>query len=234
MRRLLLAACAAALALPAGATPPPNPVPAPGLDGPGYDARLGPNGSANRTRALLRRIAAVDPKLKSIIAVNSDALAQAEASDRRWTGGGKLGPLDGATILVKDNIETLDPMATTAGSLALTSRLSHSPSASWSVTPPLRLVDERLWPPVDRAGRIWIAFETVPQSNDVVIQQLSREALGLQVSAKVRYVGAEAQEQRPRNEQRCAHDEQGPRDSHLPTRRRHDASPRSMRKSSVT
>ena len=74
------------------------------------------------TRAYLARIAAMDragPTLRSVIAVNPDALAQAKAADARRRAGKALGPLDGVPVLIKDNIETLDPVATTAGSLAL-------------------------------------------------------------------------------------------------------------------
>ena len=74
------------------------------------------------TQAYIDRIEAVDragPRLQSVIAVNPDALAQARASDARRAADQSLGPLDGVPILFKDNIETLDPMATTAGSLAL-------------------------------------------------------------------------------------------------------------------
>lgn len=74
------------------------------------------------TRAYLDRIAAMDragPTLRAVIAVNPDALAQARASDARRKAGRTLGVLDGVPILIKDNIETSDPIATTAGSLAL-------------------------------------------------------------------------------------------------------------------
>ncbi|MDQ0463569.1 amidase [Caulobacter ginsengisoli] len=57
--------------------------------------------------------------LRSIIALNNLAMAQAHESDLRYRAGAPLGPLDGLPILVKDNIETKDAMATTAGSLAL-------------------------------------------------------------------------------------------------------------------
>ncbi len=80
------------------------------------------------TRAYLARIAAMDrtgPTLRAVIAVNPDALAQARASDARRKGGKTLGPLDGIPILIKDNIETLDPIATTAGSLALRDNVTH-------------------------------------------------------------------------------------------------------------
>lgn len=80
------------------------------------------------TRAYLGRIAAMDrtgPTLRSIIAINPDALAQAKASDARRRARKSLGPLDGVPILIKDNIETLDPVATTAGSLALKDNITH-------------------------------------------------------------------------------------------------------------
>lgn len=70
------------------------------------------------TKAFLDRIAAVDdagPTLNAVLAVNPNALADAKALD----GKPAAGPLHGIPILIKDNIETLDPMATTAGSLAL-------------------------------------------------------------------------------------------------------------------
>jgi amidase len=74
------------------------------------------------TAAYLDRIAATDragPRLQSVIALNPDALAQAAAADARRTSGNALGPLDGVPIVLKDNIESRDPMATTAGSFAL-------------------------------------------------------------------------------------------------------------------
>jgi amidase len=80
------------------------------------------------TRAYLGRIAAMDrtgPTLRSIIALNPDALAQARASDARSRARKSLGPLDGVPLLIKDNIETLDPVATTAGSLALKDNVTH-------------------------------------------------------------------------------------------------------------
>ena len=74
------------------------------------------------TQAYLARIAAMDrtgPTLRAVIATNPDALAQAKASDARRKAGKPLGALDGIPVLIKDNIETRDPIATTAGSLAL-------------------------------------------------------------------------------------------------------------------
>jgi amidase len=70
----------------------------------------------------LERIEAVDaagPELKSVIEVNPDALPLADAADSERRAGKKVGPLHGIPVLVKDNIDTADKMATTAGSLAL-------------------------------------------------------------------------------------------------------------------
>jgi amidase len=74
------------------------------------------------TRALLDRIAALNhagPRLNAVIAVNPDAMAQATARDAERRAGRVRGPLHGVPVLIKDNIETLDTMPTTAGSLAL-------------------------------------------------------------------------------------------------------------------
>jgi len=71
------------------------------------------------TRAALNKITALDGKLHAVISVNPDALKQARAADSARQAGKDLGPLMGIPILVKDNIETADPVATTAGSLAL-------------------------------------------------------------------------------------------------------------------
>jgi amidase len=70
----------------------------------------------------LARIEALDkhgPALNSVIEVNPDALALAEASDRERRQKGARGPLHGIPVLIKDNIDTADKMMTTAGSLAL-------------------------------------------------------------------------------------------------------------------
>lgn len=70
----------------------------------------------------LARIEAVDrrgPAVNSVIEVNPEALAIAEASDRERKQKGARGPLHGIPVLIKDNIDTADKMMTTAGSLAL-------------------------------------------------------------------------------------------------------------------
>ncbi len=73
-------------------------------------------------RAYLDRIEALDrngPTIRSVITLNPDALEQARMLDIERKSRGARGPLHGVPILIKDNIESLDPMPTTAGSLAL-------------------------------------------------------------------------------------------------------------------
>ena len=70
----------------------------------------------------LARIEEIDkrgPALNSVLELNPDALATAEALDKERKAKGARGPLHGIPILVKDNIGTHDRMSTTAGSLAL-------------------------------------------------------------------------------------------------------------------
>jgi amidase len=70
----------------------------------------------------VERIAAVDragPELNSVLAVNPSATAQARVLDAERRAGRVRGPLHGIPVLIKDNIETADPVPTTAGSLAL-------------------------------------------------------------------------------------------------------------------
>ena len=59
------------------------------------------------------------PAINSVIEMNPDAPAIAEALDRERKAKGPRGPLHGIPVLVKDNIDTADRMMTTAGSLAL-------------------------------------------------------------------------------------------------------------------
>src|SRR5580658_5796102 len=74
------------------------------------------------TLAYQARIEVIDrngPALRSLIAMNPRALDEARRFDAE-RGAGKLrGPLHGVPVLVKDNIDTADGTATTAGSLAL-------------------------------------------------------------------------------------------------------------------
>lgn len=73
------------------------------------------------TAAYLGRISRYDhhgPEYRSILALNPDALAAARTLDAERKAKKLRGPLHGLPIVVKDNIETQDAMATTAGSLA--------------------------------------------------------------------------------------------------------------------
>jgi amidase len=79
--------------------------------------------SARRlTEMYLERIEKIDrrgPTLNSVIELNPEAVAIAEALDREREAGRVRGPLHGVPVLIKDNIATADRMETTAGSLAL-------------------------------------------------------------------------------------------------------------------
>ncbi len=83
--------------------------------------------SVDLTRAYLARIAAMDrkgPSLRSVIALNPDALAQARVLDAERKAGRVRGALHGVPVLIKDNVETADRVATTAGSLALATNVT--------------------------------------------------------------------------------------------------------------
>ncbi len=71
---------------------------------------------AGQVTQYLQRIEAIDdsgPQLNAVLKINPDALRSESAA---LASGG---PLAGRAMLIKDNIETADLMATTAGSLAL-------------------------------------------------------------------------------------------------------------------
>ncbi len=82
------------------------------------DLAAGYTTSVEITKAYIARIEAMDHALNAVILVAPDALEQAVASDKRRAEGNSLGPLDGAPILIKDNIDVVG-MPTTAGSYAL-------------------------------------------------------------------------------------------------------------------
>jgi amidase len=74
------------------------------------------------TEKYLARIEEIDqqgPALKSVIEVNPEALAIADALDKELKENHVRGPMHGIPVLIKDNIDTADRMQTTAGSLAL-------------------------------------------------------------------------------------------------------------------
>lgn len=80
--------------------------------------------SARLVQLYLARIDAIDrsgPQLRSVLSLNPAATAIADQLDHERKNGRVRGPLHGIPILVKDNIETRDPISTTAGSLALAS-----------------------------------------------------------------------------------------------------------------
>lgn len=86
----------------------------------------------------LERIEEIDkggPAINSVIEINPDTLAIADALDRERKEKGSRGPLHGIPILIKDNIDTADRMMTTAGSLAL---LGSRPSQDSFVMKKLR------------------------------------------------------------------------------------------------
>jgi amidase len=79
------------------------------------------------TESYLARIASIDKVthdkgthgINSIIELNPDALAIADALDAERKAGRVRGAMHGVPIVIKDNIDTGDRMHTTAGSLAL-------------------------------------------------------------------------------------------------------------------
>ncbi|HEY0132406.1 MAG TPA: amidase [Allosphingosinicella sp.] len=74
------------------------------------------------TKAALKRIKALNPRINAVIAVDPTALGQARTLDRIRRA---RGPLFGMPILIKDNIESLGPLPTTAGSLALAGNVTN-------------------------------------------------------------------------------------------------------------
>ncbi|MEQ2355524.1 amidase [Pseudoalteromonas piscicida] len=74
------------------------------------------------TEFYLKRIAQLDdsgPMLNAVITLNPNALQDAKKLDDELLAGKYRGPLHGLPVIVKDNIDTRAPMATTAGALAL-------------------------------------------------------------------------------------------------------------------
>jgi amidase len=87
--------------------------------------------SEEATKAYIARIEAVDwsgPTLQSVLALNPDAIEAARAADAKREAGEPLGLLHGVPILLKDNIESADPVATTAGALALKDNITSRDS----------------------------------------------------------------------------------------------------------
>ena len=78
--------------------------------------------SEDLVKAYLHRIETIDragPKIGSVLRINPNALEDARQRDAERAEGKLRGALHGIPVLLKDNIESADPLPTTAGSLAL-------------------------------------------------------------------------------------------------------------------
>jgi amidase len=84
--------------------------------------KSGRQSSQQLTQMYLDRIERLDrrgPSLGAVIQTNPHALESAAQLDAEYKSKGPRGPLHGVPVLIKDNVETADHIATTAGSLAL-------------------------------------------------------------------------------------------------------------------
>ncbi|MCY7296288.1 amidase [Alteromonas sp. a30] len=75
--------------------------------------------SAQLTQYYIDQIKTLNPILNAVITVNPNALTDAKAADKHREKAASLGILHGIPVLLKDNIDTADGMANTAGSLLL-------------------------------------------------------------------------------------------------------------------
>ncbi len=82
--------------------------------------RAGKLTSHQLVEAYLRRIRAFDQttRLNASVLINPNALAEADKLDQEFKRTGKLRPLQGIPVIVKDNYDTFD-LQTTGGSLAM-------------------------------------------------------------------------------------------------------------------
>jgi len=74
-------------------------------------AHAKPGPARTATEAAMAKIKQLNDRLHAVIAINPEALAEADALDKEPK---RRGPLHGVTVLLKDNIATRGPMATTA------------------------------------------------------------------------------------------------------------------------
>lgn len=84
--------------------------------------------SAYLVRSYLARIEALDrhgPAIRAVLSINPNALEDAKRLDAERARSGARGPLHGIPILIKDNIESKEPLPTTAGSLALAMNITR-------------------------------------------------------------------------------------------------------------
>jgi amidase len=70
--------------------------------------------------ARIERLDRAGPGLKSVIELNPQAIVIAAQFDQQQLEHRRHGPLQGISVLLKDNIDTADDLLSTAGSLALT------------------------------------------------------------------------------------------------------------------
>jgi amidase len=134
----------AAAASPAPVSPPsPSPAPAFALEEltvADLQKRMesGEETARSLTEKYIVRIDGIDrqgPMLRSVLEINPDALAIADALDAERKAGRVRGPLHGIPVLVKDNVGSADRLQTTAGSLAL---VGAAPAADAHVVKRLR------------------------------------------------------------------------------------------------
>ncbi|MEW6981560.1 amidase [Colwelliaceae bacterium 6471] len=67
----------------------------------------------------IRKLNDAGPTLNAVVQINKNALIEARTLDDYFKKNGLIGPLHGIPVLLKDNIDTNDGMANTAGSYAL-------------------------------------------------------------------------------------------------------------------
>ena len=84
-------------------------------------AVVSPGGAELETSQAIARVQSIDPRLGAVISLDPTALDQA----RRVDAAGKRGSLAGRPVLIKDNIESIGPLPTTAGSLALANNVTN-------------------------------------------------------------------------------------------------------------
>lgn len=92
--------------------------------------QLGKSSPGEFLTSCFERFDQIEPELRAFYVVNRDnAIADAMASDRRWSEGRPLSPVDGMPIGIKDIIETND-MPTGQGSPAWKGTETHRDAAS--------------------------------------------------------------------------------------------------------
>ncbi|RDK38253.1 amidase signature enzyme [Aspergillus phoenicis ATCC 13157] len=105
--------------------------------------------AADLVQAYLRRIDQMNPRLNAILAINPNAVQEAQALDDAFRASRTLRPLHGVPVLVKDNIST-SAMPTTYGSKVAASR------------PILPLDDAQVIKQLEGAGAIILGKTTLP------------------------------------------------------------------------